>query len=268
MKKTILLTGATDGIGLETANMLVAKGHHVLLHGRNQAKLSELTSRLAAMGPGTVESYLADLSSLAKVDRLAQEIAEQHAQLDVIINNAGVYQAPVVRTAEGLDIRFAVNTLAPYVLTKQLSPLLPDGGRVVNLSSAAQAPVSLKALKGGPSLSHGAAYAQSKLAITSWTRLFAQNHPHILAVSVNPGSYLGSKMVKEAFGMEGREISIGADIVSRAALSPEFEGHAGEYYDNDAGRFGPPHPEALDAEKSRQLMQTMEALLINLLPGA
>ena len=121
MSKTILITGATDGIGLETARILVEQGHHVLLHGRNQEKLQKVEVELSALG--TVESHVADLSDIKAVMSLAKAIAEKHQSLDVLINNAGVLQTPDAMTADGLDVRFAVNTIAPYLLAKELLPL-------------------------------------------------------------------------------------------------------------------------------------------------
>ena len=176
MKKAILITGATDGIGLETARRLVSLGHHVLLHGRNSSKLERVEDRLSALaGRGSVESLTADLSVLADTEALATAVSERHAQLDVLINNAGVFAAPVTRTDLGLDVRFVVNTIAPYLLTQRLLPLLGRSGRVVNLSSAAQSPVDVRALAGRVDLSDGQAYAQSKLALTMWSRRLAHS---------------------------------------------------------------------------------------------
>ena len=87
-------TGSTDGIGLETARMLVSLGHHVLLHRRNPAKLKEVEKTLSALPDGgRVESYVSDLSRMADVEALAKAVTEKHAKLDVLINNAGVYGA-------------------------------------------------------------------------------------------------------------------------------------------------------------------------------
>lgn len=264
MQKSILVTGSTDGIGLETAKMLIAKGHCVLLHGRNPAKLEETEKALASLpGDGTVETYLADLSRMSEVEALAEAVAERHSRLDVLINNAGVYNTPDPVTQDGLDVRFAVNTVAPYLLTQRLLPLLGTSGRVVNLSSAAQAPVDPKALAGGVRLSDGAAYAQSKLAITMWSRSLALElkdaGPAIIAV--NPGSLLGSKMVKQAFGVAGSDIRIGAEILCRAALEDEFAEASGLYFDNDAGRFAAPHPDALDPAKAQGVVRVIDRVL-------
>ncbi len=265
MPKTILLTGSTDGIGLETAKMLVAQGHSVLLHGRNPVKLTDVEQQLSqVLGTGQVESYIADLSNLADVEALAKAVSEKHASLDVLINNAGILKTSNPISKDGLDVRFAVNTVAPYLLTERLLPLLGVSGRVVNLSSAAQAPVNLQALAGKVHLSEDfEVYAQSKLAITMWSRHLADklgdNGP--MVVAINPGSLLGTKMVKEGFGMEGSDIRIGADILIRAALSDEFADASGKYFDNDSHQFASPHADAIDQQKRDEVVLVIKEVL-------
>ncbi|MEM6452883.1 MAG: SDR family NAD(P)-dependent oxidoreductase [Cyanobacteria bacterium P01_D01_bin.105] len=264
MKKTILITGSTDGIGLETAKMLVDQGHHVLLHGRNPEKLKTVQTQLTAQGQAQApEIYVADLSRMSDVETLAKAIAANHTKLDVLINNAGVYRTPNPITQDGLDVRFVVNAIAPYLLTQRLLPLIGNTGRVINLSSAAQAPVNLNALTGQVSLSEGEAYAQSKLALTMWSRSLARslNGKGPTIIAVNPGSLLGSKMVKQAFGIAGSDIRIGADILCRAALTDEFSAASGQYFDNDKGQFAAPHPDALNPQKAEDLISTIETIL-------
>ena len=274
MNKTILLTGATDGIGLETAKMLLAQGHTVLLHGRNQDKLNNVQSALNEQYPqASTATYVADLSDMAQVQTLAQSVLSDLQQadkiLDVVINNAGVYKLADITTKEGLDARFAVNTIAPYLLTKLLLPAMNAQSRVINVSSAAQSSVNFESLVGNKPLSDSAAYAQSKLAITMWSRHLglALKATGPLVVSVNPKSLLGSKMVKDAYGLDGGDLKLGADIFCRAALSDEFKEATGLYFDNDAERFAPPHPDALNNAKNQQLVDTLESVLAQLKLG-
>ncbi|MEO1200163.1 MAG: SDR family NAD(P)-dependent oxidoreductase [Pseudomonadota bacterium] len=258
MPKTILITGATDGIGLETAKLLSEEGHNVLLHGRNPAKLEAATAAL----PAKAGIYIADFSNLSDVIALSKSVTAQHDKIDVLINNAGVLKSPSPVTPDGLDVRFVVNTIAPYLLTRHLLSAMGTSGRIINLSSAAQAPVDLAALKGEKQLEDMAAYSQSKLAITMWTRALAAELPDgPLVIAVNPGSLLASKMVKEGFGVPGNDLRIGADILRRAALAGDFASHTGAYFDNDAGRFAPPHPAGLDAKASKALMAVLDAMI-------
>lgn len=255
MTRTILITGSTDGIGLQTAKTLAAQGNTVLLHGRSPAKLASAAAELG----GNVETFAADLSRMAEVEGLAAEVAARHDRLDVLINNAGVYKVPDATTSEGLDLRFMVNTFAPYVLTNALLPIIPQDGRIVNLSSAAQAPIDVKGMAGKTRLDDFAAYAESKLALTIWTADFARKHPRgPVAIAVNPGSLLASKMVKEGFGVAGNDLQIGADILAAAATGAEFATASGKYYDNDSGRFAAPHPAARDAAHAMVVMQAIE----------
>ena len=205
MQKTVLITGSTDGIGLETAKLILQQGHRVLLHGRNAHKLEKVQQDLSKLGE--VESYVADLSDMQQVRGLASAVAKNHRKLDILINNAGVYKTPHAHNQNGLDMRFAVNTLAPYVLTSALLPYVSDDGRIINLSSAAQAPVNLKMLTNEAiELDAMDAYAQSKLALTMWSFDLAekvgQKGPAIIAV--NPGSLLASKMVQKVLASRGK----------------------------------------------------------------
>ncbi|VGO17636.1 putative oxidoreductase EphD [Pontiella desulfatans] len=255
--KKILITGSTDGIGLETARMLADMGHQVLIHGRNPAKVEKLAAELGA------ESYVADLSDLTEVEALATAVAEKHETLDVLINNAGVFKVAEPVLGNGLDVRFVVNTVAPYLLTRKLLPMLGTSGRVVNLSSAAQAPVDLNALMGKTQLDDMGAYAQSKLAITMWSMEMAKelgtNGPAVIAV--NPGSLLASKMVREGFGVTGSDLGIGVDILCRAALSDEFADASGKYYDNDSKRFANPQADALNPAMRKEVVRSIESLI-------
>ncbi|MGB5558576.1 MAG: SDR family NAD(P)-dependent oxidoreductase [Paracoccaceae bacterium] len=260
MTKTILITGATDGIGRATARNLAEKGHDLLIHGRNAEKLTATASDLRALpGAGRVETFKADLSDLAEVARLASDLRAAHDRIDVLINNAGVYKTDHPTAQSGEDIRFVVNTFAPALLTRLLLPVIPAKGRIVHLSSAAQAPVDLDAMAGRKRLEAMEAYAQSKLALTMWSAALAEElgRGGPVTVAVNPGSLLATNMVREGFGVSGNDIGIGADILSRAALSDEFADATGLYFDNDAGHFSAPHP---DANKSAAVALVVRAI--------
>lgn len=251
-------------MGRLTAEKLLAEGHRVLLHGRSQQKLDDLVASFAEY-KSQLDTFKADFSSLQAVSDMADEIISKYSALDVLINNAGVYKVADSRTADNLDVRHAVNAIAPLLLTQKLLPLLGEGSRVVNLSSAAQAPVDIDGLLGHKAYTDQmAAYAQSKLAITMWTKALAEElgskGPVIIAV--NPASLLGSKMVKQGFGVAGGDLSIGADILIRAALSDEFAEASGKYFDNDIGRFAEPHSDAMKPELNARIAETIRKVLI------
>ncbi|MEM6905895.1 MAG: SDR family NAD(P)-dependent oxidoreductase [Pseudomonadota bacterium] len=255
----ILITGATDGIGRSAAELLAGAGHTLLLHGRNGEKLAAVA---AACAPAPVECFTADFSMMAEVAALATRLAERGAP-EVIVNNAGILKASPETTADGLDIRIAVNTLAPYLLTRHLRPHMPEGGRVVNVSSTAQAPVEMEAVGSPASRPAMAAYAQSKLAILMWGRHVSEQ-PGAAIIGVNPGSLLGYKMVRDGFGVAGGDLSVGAQILAEAATGARFESANGQYFDNDAGRFGRPHQDALDPGKCARLTTALDDILSRL----
>lgn len=274
--KTILFTGCTDGIGLEAARQLVSKGHTVLMHGRNPAKLASVAKE---MGVDEKNTFLADLTDLSQVYGMAKAVKTRHETLDVLVNNAGVFTAPNTRvvTKDGLDMRWAVNTVAPYVLTKELLPIIPKHGRVINVSSAAQSPVNLQKAfpkKNGrardadasPYASSGdfQAYAESKLGMMMWTFALAADYTDHVLVSLNPASMLGTKMVREGFGVtDGKDIGIGANILVQAAVGKQFNDASGRYFDNDRESFGRPHPDANDMNKNKALTTAMDEWLLS-----
>lgn len=264
MQKNILLTGATDGIGFETAKKLAGDGHRLIIHGRSEEKLQATEQALKAIdGCGDIHAVKADLSNFSEVSAMADQLLEQFTHLDALINNAGIFRTQHPITQSGLDVRFAVNTLAPYLLVRKLLPILSETSRVVNLSSAAQAPVNIDALKGRQTIDDEfQAYAQSKLAITQWTCALAEQYPQgPVFIAVNPGSMLGSKMVKEGFGVAGGDLSIGANILYQAALDESFANASGKYFDNDSQQFAPPHSDAQSAQKNQQLVAVLEQIL-------
>lgn len=262
MKKTIMITGATDGIGLATAMKLASQGHHLIIHGRSIEKLEAVEKQLLALpANGKVESFLADLSQLSEVVALAHQVKSSHKCIDVLINNAGIFKVSQPITPDGLDVRFSVNTIAPYLLTKELSPILGKTGRVLNLSSAAQASVDINALLGKKQLNDMTAYSQSKLAITMWTLGIARANQNITYFAINPGSLLASKMVKEGFGIAGNDINIGADILIRLSLEDGISKYSGQYFDNDKGEFSLPHPDGINLRKVDEVINAIESII-------
>ena len=250
---TIMITGATDGLGRALAEHLAGAGHRLVLHGRSAAKLDATVQAVAAMdGDAVVAAELADLSDLGEVEALAAATAT--VGVDVLMNNAGVYRTPNPVTEDGLDVRFVVNTVAPWVLTQRLLPSVGSGGRIVNLSSAAQAPVDLAALAGNRRLEDMEAYAQSKLAITMWSRHLADalGPDGPVVVAVNPGSLLATKMVKEGFGVAGSDIGIGTDVLTRAAIGDDFADATGRYYDTTPVGSPTPIPTRWIPRRTRQ----------------
>lgn len=250
----ILITGATDGIGFEAAKRFASEGHTVLIHGRSAQKLDAALGQIKG-----AQGFLADFSDLGAVATLAEDIKTKHDTRDVLINNAGILKAPSPKAPNGMDLRFVVNTLAVAALTNGLLPLIPAAGRVLNLSSAAQAPVDPSVMLGQTPASDFDAYAQSKLAMTIWTQETSKatsNGP--VMASINPGSLLATKMVKDGFGMAGNDIGIGVDILHRGALSDAFANAHGAYFDNDTGQFSPPHAAAQHPEHVRAVMELIE----------
>lgn len=264
MKKTILITGSTDGIGKLAAMRFAKEGHTVYLHGRNPEKLTNLTAELKHLSNNPdIGGFVADFSDLNAVRRMANEVIEQVPKLDVLINNAGIYKSASPLNQDGLDIRFVVNYLAPYIQTQTWLPLLRKGTapRILNLSSAAQSMISLEALQGKEQQSERATYAQSKLAITMWSFYLAKHTPDIAVFAVNPGSLLNTNMVREAFGHHWSSADKGANILYELALSDKFEGMTGKYFDNDAGNFGTAHQDAYNDASIDQLMRTTESII-------
>ena len=259
MKKTILITGSTDGIGKLAAIKLAKDGHEIYLHGRNGAKLTSVIAEVKDRSQNEkIAGFTADFSDLASVKNLATEVAQALDKIDVLINNAGVFKSPTTLTDAGLDLRMTVNYLAPYLLTKELIPLLAKSHspRLINLSSAAQAPVSEAVLLGKEISSEQETYAQSKLALTMWSLHLAKTHPHISVIAVNPGSLLNTNMVREAYGRHWAPADKGADILYYLAVAKKYEGITGKYFDNDMGDFGRIHP-------AGQNESTIDSLIAN-----
>ena len=143
--RTILITGATSGLGKAVAQTLSTQPGRLILHGRDAQRLDELVEELNT-SEATIDTVRADLSDLSQVRQLADDVFELTDHLDVLVNNAGIGKgADDTRqeSADGFELRFAVNHLAPFALTLQLLPLLETGApsRVVDVASGAQEPI-------------------------------------------------------------------------------------------------------------------------------
>lgn len=233
---TILVTGATDGLGRRVARELAAKGATVLLHGRNPERLEATLEELRSQtGSEKANSYLADLSSLAAVRDLADRILSEHDRLDVLVNNAGIIVRERRESEDGYELTFAVNYLSHFLLTRLLLPLLKDSApaRIVNVASAGQSPVDFSNLMLERGYDAMKAYSQSKLAQVMFTFELAE-HLRDTGVTVNalhPASLMDTKMVQSTFGYTMSTVEEGTEAVVRLAISPEIGGVTGRYFD-------------------------------------
>lgn len=261
--KTIVITGSTDGIGKLAAIQLAVEGHQVIIHGRNAEKLKAVKEEIInSSGNQNILAFKADLSNLNEAKGLAKSITETVSSIDVLINNAGVFKSNALTNKEGLDLRFVVNYLAPVVLTNELMPILIKGdSRIINLSSAAQVPVSISALKGTETIDVQSSYAQSKLALTMWSFYFANKFSSATTIAVNPGSLLNTKMVQEAYGQFWASADKGSSILFQLATDEEHLSNSGKYFDNDKGSFSNAHPDAYDQEKIDLLISETNKLV-------
>jgi NAD(P)-dependent dehydrogenase (short-subunit alcohol dehydrogenase family) len=183
--RTVLITGATGGIGKATALGLAAMGANVLITGRDRRRTDDTAREIRATG-GEVEGFVADLSSQSEVRRLAAEVLQHQPRIDVLINNVGGYWNTRHVTADGLEHTFAVNHLAPFLLTNLL---LESLARVVTVSSNAQAMgrIDFDDLQGERSYSGARAYNQSKLANVLFSYELARRATSVTANAVHPG---------------------------------------------------------------------------------
>jgi NAD(P)-dependent dehydrogenase (short-subunit alcohol dehydrogenase family) len=264
-QQTILVTGATDGLGRALAAELAAGGATVLLHGRSQARLDETRREL---GSDRLRSYLADFSALDDVRRLAAAVDRDNERLDVLVNNAGLGGGRNGRREESVDgyeLRFAVNYLAPFLLTKLLLPLLGRSApaRIVNVASAGQAPIDFDDVMLERAYSGSRAYGQSKLAQIMLTFELAERlRTEGAGVTVNalhPASLMDTKMVFESYGYTMSTVADGVEATLRLAVSPELEGVSGRYFDRL--RESRPNSQAEDADARRRLWQLSERLV-------
>jgi NAD(P)-dependent dehydrogenase (short-subunit alcohol dehydrogenase family) len=237
---TILVTGATDGIGLATARALAAQGATVLAHGRNPAKLGRVCEELDC------EGLLADLSSMDQVRQLAVGVKE-HGFIDVLLHNAGVWCDQHTVTPDGFELTMAVNHFAPFLLTHLLSESIVAGGRVVTVSSIAhgRGRIHWDDLELRDNFTPFGAYAQSKLANILFANALARRlRPRgITSNSLHPG-VIDTKLLRSGFDVQGAPVDTGSATSVHLALSPDVAKHTGCYFDACRERIA--EPAALD----------------------
>jgi NAD(P)-dependent dehydrogenase (short-subunit alcohol dehydrogenase family) len=263
VEATILVTGATDGLGKRAALELAAKGATVLLHGRNRERLEAALEEIRReAGSEKLRSYLADLSSLGAVRGLAEQVLLDEARLDVLINNAGVIVPGRQESEDGYELTFAVNYLAHFLLTGLLLPLLRDSApaRVVNVASAGQSPVDFGDVMLERNYDGMRAYTRSKLAQIMFTFELAERlrGTGVTVNALHPASLMDTKMVLETFGYTASTVQEGAGATVRLAVSPELEGVTGRYFDGQ--REARANRQAYDAEARKRLWVLSEDL--------
>ncbi len=228
----IAVTGATSGIGESLVRRLAERGAAVLVHGRDAARVHEICARLSATG-ATARAFVADLASLSAVAQLGRDLTA-NGSLDVLVNNAGVGfgadRALREISADGLELRFAVNFLAPFLLTERLTSHGLPTRAVVNVSSIGQAPIDRADLNSERSYDGILAYRRSKLALITDSFQRAASDPTRAYLTVHPGTFLATKMVREANITPEGSAESGAEAVMHV-IERALDGQTGQYFD-------------------------------------
>ena len=235
--RTVMVTGATDGIGKETARQLAGRGARLLLHGRDPGRAAAARRDICATtGNDDVQVVLADFTSLAQVRALAAQVRALTDRLHVLVDNAGVYQERRHLTEDGLETTFQVNHLAPFLLTNLLlEPLLAAApARVVVVSSAVhqRAPVDLNDLQGARRYDGYSAYGLSKLGDLLFTYELAErlSGTGVTVNALHPGA-VSTKLLHAGFRASGgATLAEGARTAVYLAASPDVEGVTGGYF--------------------------------------
>jgi NAD(P)-dependent dehydrogenase (short-subunit alcohol dehydrogenase family) len=265
--QTVLVTGATDGLGKALATELARAGATVIVYGRDnnrgKATLADITE---ATGSDRLHWYQADLAHLDQVRDLAAAVAADNPRLDALVSNAGIGASPDGRqeSAEGIELRFAVNYLAGYLLIRLLLPTLRSSApaRIVQVSSAGQAPIDFDDVMLTRSYSGGQAYCQSKLAQIMFTFDVADElaGTGVTATALHPATYMPTKMVSRPVSM----LQSGVDATLRLVIDPTLEGVTGRYYNGQ--REARADPQAYDPI-ARARLRTLSDQLTGLAPG-
>jgi len=239
--KKILITGSTDGIGLETARQLTQKGAEVIIHGRNQKKADLILDKWSSEGIGTPpECFIADFSSLNSVKVLSNKIHKKYNLLDVLINNAGVYQRNYKKTKDGFEMSWGVNHLAHFYLTLLLLDVfkIPSSSRIVTVASMAHSSsMEWDNLNAEQFYDGYDAYSRSKLANILFAFELADKvkNTKITSNCLHPG-VINTKLLAAGWGGIGNSVTKGAKNVMFVAADPYLIDKSGYYFVNQKSR--------------------------------
>ncbi len=259
--RTIVVTGASAGIGLESSLQLAADGHHLVLVSRDEVRLADAAEAVRAAGAGKVETFQADFSSLASVRTLARDLLERLERIDVLVNNAGTVYANRTMTDDGLEATFAVNHLAGFLLTESLKRRLRCSApsRVVITSSVAHfgGDLDLDDLQFERGYSTMKAYSRSKLANALYARSLAAElegtgvtvnavHPGSVATSIWSRAPWWARPALALAKLRMLSPAEGGRPLTYLAASPDVEGVTGQYFDRFTPRSGSSASQDLD----------------------
>ncbi|RMI33694.1 SDR family NAD(P)-dependent oxidoreductase [Nocardia stercoris] len=271
-ERTVLITGATDGLGRELALRLGAAGARLILHGRNPDRAAAVAAEVTAAGGHAPLIILADLSRLAEVDRLADEIIARTSQLDVLVNNAGTggrSDGKRELSADGNELIWAVNHLAAYRLTRQLLPLLRSSApsRVVNVASAGQQQIDFDDPTPERDYDPYTAYCRAKLAMIMATIEYAAelDGTGVTVNALHPATLMPTTMVLDAGATPISTIAEGADATLRLICDPGLSRTTGRYF--DGARPSRPHAQADDPTARCRLLEISGAAIVSAVGG-
>ena len=257
--KTILLTGATDGLGKATAFALAQKGHELILHGRDPEKGKRLLQEIKAETQNNqLHYYNADFAEFDQIRKMVDAVLANHSQLNVLINNAGLGVEPARRESiDGLEIIFQVDYLATYILSQKLLPLLEksENAHVINVASAGQAPINFDDPLLEKSWSGVQSYCQAKLCQVSLALEMAEKHKNIRVNALHPASYMPTKIVTHMFTPQS-QIRDGVEAVVKLVTSERS--FSGKYFFNT--REEKASAQAYDKQARTRLMQLSKEL--------
>lgn len=243
--KNIIITGATDGIGLAAAISIAKKGYHVSLVGRNPDKgIKALETIIAHSGNENLDFFECDLSLVANVKDLADIIKQKHSKIDVLLNNAGGANKTKQITSEGLEKTFATNQMNYFVLSTELLDILSESNdaRIVNVASNAHigAEVDYENINSEKSFSAWTSYCVSKLMNIMFTYQLASMQDKVSVNVLHPGfvdtNIAGNEgnlikyIVKFGAKMFARTVDNGADSSIYLSTSDEIKGVSGKYF--------------------------------------